>query len=237
MTGKLHHPARGMTLVEILVVFAILAVLVALVTAGFGKINAKSKQVTCLNNMRQIGVGLQVFADDHHGVYPQTSHTAAQGQSWIYALEEYLSDFQNVRICPADPKAKERLAMQGTSYILNSFVFVPSYDAFGEPDGPSYNRPAMLPQPARTILMFCCSDTVGARAGDDHTHSDNWTSWAGVCRDIAPDRHFRKGSDGLQGSSNYLFADGHVENWQALDVKKRIEAGENIANIPGIHDR
>jgi type II secretory pathway pseudopilin PulG len=69
-----------MTLVEILVVFAILAVLVALVTAGFGKINAKSKQVTCLNNMRQIGVGLQVFADDHHGVYPQTSHTAAQGQ-------------------------------------------------------------------------------------------------------------------------------------------------------------
>jgi prepilin-type processing-associated H-X9-DG protein len=226
-----------MTLVEILVVFAILAVLVALVTAGFGKINAKSKQVTCLNNMRQIGVGLQVYADDHHGVYPQTSHTAAQGQSWIYALEEYLSDFQNVRICPADPKAKERMAMQGTSYILNSFVFVPSYDAFGEPDGPSYNRPAMLPQPARTILMFCCSDTVGARAGDDHTHSDNWTSWAGVCRDIAPDRHFRKGSDGLQGSSNYLFADGHVENWQATDVKKRIDAGDNIAQIPGIHDR
>ncbi len=226
-----------MTLVEILVVFAIVAVLVALVTAGFSKFKAKSQQVQCLNNMRQIGIGLQVYADDHQGVYPQTSHTAAQGQSWIYALEEYLSDFQNVRICPADPKAKERMEMQGTSYILNSFVFVPSFDAFGEPDGPSHNRPAQLQQPARTILMFCCADSIGVRAGDDHTHSDNWTSWAAVRRDIAPDRHFRKGSDGLQGSSNYLFADGHVENWQAIDVKKRIDSGDNIANIPGVHDR
>jgi prepilin-type N-terminal cleavage/methylation domain-containing protein/prepilin-type processing-associated H-X9-DG protein len=229
--------AQGMTLVELLVVFAILAVLVGLITAGFPKFRAKGYQVTCMNNMRQIGVGLQVYADEHNGVYPQTSHTAAQGQSWIYALEEYLSDFQNVRICPADPKAKERRAMQGTSYILNSFVFVPSVDAFGEPDGPTFNRPSMLPQPARTPLMFCCSDAIGVRAGDDHTHSDRWTSWEAVRRDIAPDRHFRRGTQGLDGSSNYLFADGHIESWQAMEVKKRIEAGENIANIPGIHDR
>jgi prepilin-type N-terminal cleavage/methylation domain-containing protein/prepilin-type processing-associated H-X9-DG protein len=237
MQSQRKSHARGMTLVELLVVFAILAVLVALLTTGFQKFRAKGHQVTCLNNMRQIGVGLQVYASEHNGVYPQTSHTAAQGQSWIYALEEYLGDFENLRICPADPKAKERLAMQGTSYILNSYVFVPMVDAFGEPDGPALNRPAALPQPARTLLMFCCSDDIGVRAGDDHTHSDRWTNWAAVRRDIAPDRHFRKGTDGLDGSSNYLFADGHAENWQAADVKKRIDAGDNIANIPGIHDR
>jgi prepilin-type N-terminal cleavage/methylation domain-containing protein/prepilin-type processing-associated H-X9-DG protein len=228
---------RGMTLVEILVVITIMAVLVGLVTAGFSKVKAKSQQVTCLSNMRQIGVGLQSYADDHQGVYPETAHTAAQGRSWIYVLEEYLTDFQNVRICPADPQAKERLAMQGTSYILNSFVFVPPLDAFGEPDGPARNRLASLPQPSGTILMFCCSDSVGVRAGDDHTHSDNWSSWGAVCRDIAPDRHARSGTSGLRGSSNYLFADGHVENWQAVDVKKRIDSGDNIANIPGVHDR
>ena len=234
MKRKLPRWQRGMTLVEILVVIAITAVLVSTVIVGIGRSKAKVRQVTCLNNMRQIGIGLQIFADDNNGVYPETSHTAAQGQSWIYALEEYLEDFENVRICPADPKAKDRRAMQGTSYILNSFVFVPSFDAFGEPDGPSYNRPALLPQPTQTILLFCCSDDVGVRAGDDHTHSDNWTNWAAVRRDIAPDRHLRKGTSGLEGSSNYLFADGHVETWTAQDVKKRIESGNNIAAIPGI---
>lgn len=223
---------KGMTLVEVLVVIAIIAVLVTSAAVVYSKSKAKSQQITCLNHMRQIGIGLQSYADDYGGVYPETSHTAQTGQSWIYLLEDYLSDFEQVRVCPADPRVKERLAMKGTSYILNSYVFVPPIDAFGELDGMAMNRPMALSQPAKTILVFCCSDSVGVRAGDDHTHSDNWSSWQAVCRDIAPDRHFRRGYSGLDGSSNYLFADGHVELWAAKDIKARIDRGDNIAKIP-----
>ncbi len=222
-----------MTLVEVLVVIAIALVLSTLIGVSVQSAKKKAHQVACLNHMRQIGVALQLYADDHQGEYPQTSHTAEQGKSWIYALEEYIDEFDEVRICPADPKADERRKAGGTSYILNSFVFVPPMDAFGEPDGPAYNRPARLSSASTTITTFCCSDAVGVHAGDDHTHSDAWTSWNSVCRDIAPNRHLTDKNNPLKGSSNYLFADGHVESWLAADVKKRIDAGENIATIPG----
>ena len=55
-----------------------------------------------------------------------------------------------------------------------------------------------------------------------------------VCRDIAPGRHGGATGSDLRGSSNYLFADGHVENWKAIDVKRRVDGGENIALPPGI---
>jgi prepilin-type N-terminal cleavage/methylation domain-containing protein/prepilin-type processing-associated H-X9-DG protein len=224
---------RGMTLVELLVVISISLVLVSFIIAGARAAKRKSNQITCSNNMRQIGVGLQLYADDNQGMYPQTSHTAEQGKSWIYELEQYLTDFDEVRICPADPKAAERRSRSGTSYVLNSFVFVPSVDAFGELEGVARNRPASLAAPSSTILAFCSSDTMGSFAGDDHTHSDEWSNWNAVCRDIAPNMHFRDLSDNTKGNSNYLFADGHVENWQSIDVKKRIESGQNIAKVIG----
>jgi prepilin-type processing-associated H-X9-DG protein len=223
-----------MTLVEILVVIAMIAVLATTAALVFKKSKAKTQQLTCMNNMRQIGLGLQFYADDHGGTYPETSHTAETGQSWIFLLEDYLQNFDRVRICPADPLAEERERMKGTSYILNSFVFVPAIDAFGEPDGPIANRPMLFAQPSATLLMFCCADDHGLRAGDDHTHSDSWVSWEGLRRDIAPDRHFRNGNSGLEGASNYLFADGHVETWTAQAVKTRIDKGDNIAKIPGL---
>lgn len=223
----------GMTLVEVLVAISIIAVLGTAVAGAARHGIARADQSKCMNNLRQIGLGLQFFADDHHGIYPETSHTAAQGKSWVYALEAYLGEFDEVRICPADPLGKDRLKYQGTSYLLNSLVFVPETDAFGESTGIADNRPASLPDPARTLLVFCCSDHVGVRPGDDHTHSDRWSTWSAVRRDIAPDRHFRKGDDGTQGAANYLFADGHVESWTALHVKQHIERGDNIARIPG----
>jgi prepilin-type processing-associated H-X9-DG protein/prepilin-type N-terminal cleavage/methylation domain-containing protein len=244
----------GFTLVEVLVTITIIMALATIGTIVSKRIRQTSNMVVCMSNMRQIGVAMQIYADDHQGSYPDTSHTASAETAWIYQLEEYFGKFDEVRICPADPNAALRLKNKSSSYILNSLVFVPPMDAFGEPDGTARNKPALLPDPSATILVFIASDTAGIYPGDDHTHSDRWTSWAAVIQDISPNRHNRGGySDSANGgsnpldtdvskhgpsstggSSNYLYADGHVESITANEIKSKIEAGRNIAEIPGI---
>lgn len=222
--GKLAH--RGFTLVEIMVAVVLVAFLALIGMSVARGVKERANQAACANNLRQIGVALETYAQDN-GTYPETTHSADEGRAWVAALETYLGDYDKVRICPADPKKKERLAAEGTSYILNSYVFVPKTDPFGRPMGKQLNRPQNLPNPTRTMLAFCCSDSVGVAPGNDHTHSERWSSWAAVTRDIAPDRH---GGN----RSNYLFADGRVEVWREDEARSRIESGNNFAKPPGI---
>ena len=208
-----------------MVVVAIVAVLGSLAFKAAKSVKSKANQAVCANNMRQIGVALHAYATDH-GEYPATAHTERLDRSWIYQLEEYLGDFDALRVCPADPNAEDRLNQHGTSYVLNSFVFVQKMDPFGNPVGAKMNRPQSLRDPSRTMLAFCCADHTPAGPGNDHTHSDRWNSWSAVTRDIAPDRH---GGE----KSNYLYADGRVVAWSAHELKSKIESGNNFAKPPG----
>ncbi|MEM1085877.1 MAG: type II secretion system protein [Verrucomicrobiota bacterium] len=216
----------GFTQVELMVALVIVIVLSVMAFGIVRSAQDKAKQIDCANNMRQIGIAMQVYADEN-GHYPETAHTTSLDRAWIYELEKYLDEFDEVRICPADPKARDRLENKGTSYVLNSFVFVQKFDLFGNTVGRSVNRPAALPYPSRTILAFCCSDDVPSGPGNDHTHSERWNSWAALTRDIAPDRHGGK-------RSNYLFADGRVVVWTEEEVKTMLESGRNIAEPPGL---
>lgn len=231
-----HFPRPGaFTLVELLVVMVVVATVALIGITAATRVKEGARMMACASNMRNIGAAMQMYAGENGGVYPDTTHTEEQHKAWIYQLEEYLGNFDEMRLCPADPNRDLRLANKASSYILNSLVFVPPLDAFGEPSGDAFNRPARLPQPSRTILLFIASDRAGLYPGDDHTHSDQWRSWGQVIRDIAPDRHKRRDStNSTKGMSNYLFADGHVESISADEIKSRIDKGDNIAAIPGI---
>lgn len=222
-----YKKTSGFTLVELLVVVAIVATLAVVSTLATKNVLSNAKIAACASNLRQIGLAMQMYADDNQGTYPDSSHTASQGKAWIYQLKDYLGKFDEIRICPADPKAALRRRNESSSYILNSSVFLPPVDVFGDPIGKAYNKPAWLPEPSKTILVFIASDRAGLYPGDDHTHSDQWSSWTRVTADISPDRHKKQ-------SSNYLYADGTVKTINANEIKSEIEKGNNIATIPGI---
>ncbi len=61
---------RGFTLVELLVVIAVIAILAALVLPAFNRGKEAARSASCLNNLHQIGIGLQLYVSDNGNRLP-----------------------------------------------------------------------------------------------------------------------------------------------------------------------
>lgn len=232
-SGRKH----GFTLVELLTVIAIIGVLAGIIIPVASNVRMTANRAKCASNMRQIGTGLHLYANDNKGYLPMTTESTlgAIGDreeeikaSWIYQLSGYVGNVDEIRICPADEPERQTAIRnnKATSYLLNNIVFDP--DEYS----PAYNRLQNIPNPTRTLLAIIGSRPVSQTW--DHAHCRNWTSWGRMLDDLHVDRH-RTGSqaaDRLKGSANYLYADGHVENIEARDLKARVDSGVNPGAVP-----
>lgn len=224
---------NGFSLIELLVVFAIMALLLALMLPAIQRVRTAADKMICGNNLKQIGIAMHMFCLDHDGRFPHSTHTHPYNldQTWIYTLAPYLENVDKIRICPVDPEGDRRLKTKSTSYVLNEYFTVPGVDAC--------LRLQYCRATSRSIIVFTGSDARGMSSYSDHTHSRNWFSspvnvYRRLLQDIAPDR-FSSGKHGdpvdtrISGGANYLYLDGHVEFLEARQIKQWADTGFNFA--------
>lgn len=232
-THSNSNQQRAFTLIELLVVIAIIGILTALLLPALASTKVKAKSTNCLSNMRQMGLAITMYADDHAGLAPRTTHGAPNSeQSWINTLRPYVGNVDKIRICPSDPRRMERETNNAASYIINEFIAVPLLDPFGREVDRTY-RLDNLPSPVDTPILFEISDTYAPNVYSDHTHSRGWfQGWDHVLADIQPDRHHSGAmtADHTKGSANYLMGDGHVEKLDAILIKEQVDQGINFAD-------
>ena len=120
--SRRHLPKKvksgeAFTLVELLVVIAIIAVLVAILLPALSKARAQANQVACCSNLRQIGMGFLLYAQENHRMWPVFYNYSSPGvisseQDTCegYALECMLSQYIGTQLYYTSTQANQYVA-------------------------------------------------------------------------------------------------------------------------------
>ena len=105
---------RAFTLIELLVVIAIIAILAAILFPVFAQSREKARQTSCISNMKQIGTGALMYAQDYDERLPRNWYgnlgmeaTTAIGDplnryKWMDAIQPYVKN-TGIFVCPSAP--------------------------------------------------------------------------------------------------------------------------------------
>jgi len=197
------------TLIELLVVIAVIAILAGLILAGIGAVRSRAQEAQCVSNLRQIGIGIQLYANANGGTIPISSAPSrvpgtASFCEWITQLYDggYVESY-DIYACPSDTETRTKEVNENeiqVSYGINETLANPNFNT-------SYKR---LQQLTRASVMPLVADsTVPVITGYNAAFRGRVANANGVGyysdATVNPDLSRHK------NGSAVCFVDGHVE--------------------------
>lgn len=215
---------KGFTLVELLVVIGIISVLISMLLPSLARARRQARMVVCQSNMRQLAMGMLMYANDNHQYvpvwnweFPDPNYGPGSGSNSSFVMTEnnfvqqgliwpYTGD-RGIYVCPEYP-----LILQNAANTLYGFPPQWTYQVNGQPGYSMGGLPGWITKISRirpsvnTVFMLMEQDIADTAAWDN-----------GVTL-VGP--FWTPGADSLgqfhSGGGNLAYYDGHVE-WLRRD--------------------
>lgn len=122
MTRFNSRRTAGFTLVELLVVIGIIALLISILLPALNAAKERANRVKCASNLRQVGQGMMLYANDNKGAYPRTRYDAGKALTCFTGEGEQDAFIKTTKVAVNDVTAAFFLLIRNAD--LNPEVFV-----------------------------------------------------------------------------------------------------------------